>query len=177
MSPRGPLFPLDAMYVRAGMALPAFKTLRPGRIPSPCRELLVTEDGMTLTLERHVGGPIAVRVLASFSRGRSYYRRVLLVAAATGRPVAMCAVRLEVEHFSGLVRNKILAERTPLGTILSESGTPYDSRPTQFFRMTPTAEMMGFFWMNDARPLYGRQTRMTVPGHTIGDIVEILPQV
>ena len=37
---------------------------------------------MTSTLEAHFGGSLTVRVLSSFSRGRSYFRRVLLALDA-----------------------------------------------------------------------------------------------
>lgn len=177
VSGHGLLFPLDAIYQRAGMASPVARRVRADRIPLPCRQLLVNEAGMTLTLERHVGGTIALRVLSSFSDGDSYFRRSMLIVQETGRPVAMCAIRLELDHFSRAVRAKILSERVPLGTILRKAGTKYESRPTDFFAVTPTQEMMAFFWMNEPRPLYGRQTQMTVPGGYIGDIVEILPLV
>jgi hypothetical protein len=37
--------------------------------------------------------------------------------------------------------------------------------------------MMGVFWMREPRTLYGRHTEMSVDGHKVGDIVEILPLV
>lgn len=174
-SANGILYPLDALYARAGIADPVAKRTTPDRIPSPYDRLLVHQNEMTSTLERHFGGRLTVRVLSSFSKGRSYFRRVLLALESTGRPVSMGAVRLRLDVFSPRIRARILSQQVPLGRVLSEAGIPYDSRPTAFLKVTPNAEMMGVFWMPEPRTLYGRRTQVTVAGDQIGDIVEILP--
>jgi hypothetical protein len=176
-STNGILYPLDALYARAGIAGPVVKRTTAQRIPSPYNGLLVHQNEMTSTLERHFGGRVAVRVLSTFSRGRSYFRRVLLALEDTGRPVSMGAVRLRLDAFSPAVRARILGEKTPLGRILSDAGIRYSSRPTAFLALTPNAEMLAVFWMSAPRTLYGRQTQLTVAGEAIGDIVEILPLV
>ena len=51
------------------------------------------------------------------------------------------------------------------------------SDPTAFLEVTPNAEMMGVFWMPEARTIYGRQTQVTIAGEKVGDIVEIVPLV
>ena len=176
-SRHGILYPLDALYARAGIASPVVKQTPAERIPPPYHSLLVHENEMTFTLERHFGGRVAVRVLTSFSKGQSYFRRVLLAMESTGRPVSMGAVRLKLDAFSPRVRARILSEKAPLGRILSEAGIQYGSHPTAFFTVTPNAEMMGVFWMPEPRTIYGRRTQVTVAGKNIGDIVEILPLV
>ena len=176
-SRNGILYPLDALYARAGIASPVVKRTPAGRIPPPYHSLLVHENEMTFTLERHFGGRLTVRVLTSFSRGQSYFRRVLLALESTGRPVSMGAVRLRLDAFSPRIRARILGEKAPLGRILSEAGIQYGSRPTAFLAVTPNAEMMGVFWMPEPRTIYGRRTQVTVAGEKIGDIVEILPLV
>jgi len=74
-------------------------------------------------------------------------------------------------------RPQILREEVPLGRILRDAGIEYRSRPTAFFEVAPTPEIMGIFWMREPRALYGRQTEITVGGARIGNIVEILPLV
>ena len=177
VSASGILYPLDALYARAGIAGPLVKQTTPDRIPSPYNNLLVHHDEMTSTLERHFGGRVTVRVLSSFTKGRSYFRRVLLALENTGRPVSMGAVRLRLDVFSARVRARILRQQVPLGRVLSEAGIKYGSHPTAFLEVTPNAEMMGVFWMPEPLTLYGRRTRVTIAGDQIGDIVEILPLV
>jgi chorismate-pyruvate lyase len=139
--------------------------------------LLVHENEMTSTLEEHFGGTLTVRVLSSFSRGRSYFRRVLLSLASTGAPVALGAVRLRLDAFRPAVRARIVGGQAPLGRILRTARIAYGSRPAAFLEVTPSAEMMGVFWMTEPRVLYGRRTQVTLNGARIGDIVEILPLV
>ena len=80
----GMLFPLDFVYARSGVELPQVKAIDPDDIPLPYRSLLVHHTDMTLTLERHFGGRVALRPLATFLHGPWYFRRVLLAQEYTG---------------------------------------------------------------------------------------------
>ncbi len=171
------LYPLDVLYDRVGVASPVARRAAGGRIPSPYRELLVHEKEMTSTLEQYFDAALSVRVLTAFTRGPSYFRRVLLALEHSGRPVAMGAVRLRLEAFPSAVRARIVSGRDPLGRILRDSGIEYVSRPVAFFQVTPNSEMMGVLWMSRPQRMYGRKTRVTIAGTRIGDIVEILPPV
>lgn len=177
LSANGLLYPLDVLYAYAGAQGPAVRRTTAEQIPAPYRNLLVHHNEMTSTLERHFNGPLTVRVLSTFSKGRWYFRRVLLVVAGTGRPVAMGAVRLRLDVFAPAVRARILRQQVPLGRVLRDAGIAYGSHPTAFLRITPNAEMMGVFWMPQPQTLYGRRTEVTLGDRKIGDIVEVLPLV
>jgi chorismate-pyruvate lyase len=177
LSSDGMLFPLDFVYTRSGVALPDVTKIEPDDIPLPYRSLLVHTTDMTLTLERHFGGRVTLRPLATFSSGPWYFRRVLLAQEYTGRPVEMGAIRIKVGAFSDRIRRQILKNDVPLGRLLRDGGVQYESRPKAFLAVTPNSEMMGVFWMREARTLYGRRTEMIHNGAKIGDIVEILPLV
>ena len=176
-SSSGLLFPLDFVYARSGVALPRVEMIDPGSIPLPYRSLLVHTIDMTLTLERHFGGKVVLRPLATFSSGPWYFRRVLLAQEYTGRPVEMGAIRIKVGAFSDRIRRQILKNDVPLGRLLRDGGVKYESRPKAFLAVTPNPEMMGVFWMREPRTLYGRRTEMIHDGTKIGDIVEVLPLV
>jgi len=169
------LFPLDFVYERAGVALPHAEVIEASSIPHPYRSLLVHTTDMTLTLERHFGGRVALRPLVIFSKGQWYFRRVLLAHEQTGRPVEMGAIRIKVGAFPDRIRRQILKNDVPLGRVLREGGVKFESRPKAFLAITPNAEMMGVFWMGGPRTLYGRRTEMIHDGAKIGDIVEVLP--
>ena len=85
----GLLYPLDLVYERAGIEIPRVEVVTPDDIPLPYRSLLVHDIDMTLTLERHFGGRVALRPLSTFTLGESYFRRVLLVQEYSGQPVEM----------------------------------------------------------------------------------------
>ena len=153
------------------------KAIDPDDIPLPYRSLLVHRTDMTLTLERHFGGRVALRPLATFRHGPWYFRRVLLAQEYTGRPVEMGAIRIRIPAFPARIQKQILQNDVPLGRVLRDGGVDYESRPTVFLSVTPNPEMMGVFWMREAKTLYGRRTEMIHKGVKIGDIVEVLPLV
>ena len=173
----GILYPLDLAYVRAGVELPRVRTVEPDEIPLPYRSLLVHENDMTLTLERHFGGRVVLRPLSTFTMGQWYFRRVLLVQEFSGRPVEMGAIRMKLRAFTRRIREQILANRIPLGRILRNGRVGYQRRPKSFLSVTPNEEMMGVFWMREPRTLYGRRTEIFQRGTKIGDLVEVLPLV
>jgi hypothetical protein len=173
----GLLFPLDFVYAKSGVAQPRVEQIDADDIPSPYRSLLVHTNDMTLTLERHFGGRVVLRPLATFTSGPSYFRRVLLAQEYTGRPVEMGAIRIKIGAFSERIRREILKNDVPLGRLLRDGGVDYESRPKVFLAVEPNPEMMGVFWMRESRTLYGRRTEMMQDGAKIGDIVEVLPLV
>lgn len=176
-SPSGMLFPLDFVYARSGVELPRVSAIAPDDIPLPYRSLLVHNIDMTLTLERHFGGRVTLRPLATFTSGPWYFRRVLLAQEYTGRPVEMGAIRIKVGAFPERIQKQILKNDVPLGRLLRDGGVKYESRPQTFLAVTPNSEMMGVFWMREPKTLYGRRTEMIRDGVKIGDIVEVLPLV
>ena len=176
-SQSGILFPLDFVYARTGVELPQVDAVEAGDIPLPYQSLLVHRNDMTITLERHFGGRVALRPLSTLLQGPWYFRRVLLAQEYTGRPVEMGAIRIRIAAFSPRVRREILRNDVPLGRLLRDNGVDYESRPKVFLRVTPNAEMMGVFWMREPKTLYGRRTEMMHNGTKIGDIVEVLPLV
>ena len=171
------LYPLDLVYERAGIALPKVKELAAEKLPLPYRSLLAHDSDMTLTLERHFGGRVALRPLSTFTKGDSYFRRELLVQEYAGQPVEMGAIRMELDAFDAKLRRKILKNEIPLGRILRDGRFEYSSRVKAFLEITPNPEMMGVFWMREPRVLYGRRTEIIRREKKIGDIVEVLPLV
>ena len=167
--------PLDVVYARAGIPAPKVTIVSPARIPAPYRSLLVHERDMTLTLETHHDGPVALRTLSIFREGHWYFRKVLLVEESSGRPVEMGVIEIDLDAFSRPIQDRILRNRVPLGRLLREGGVDYQSRPTAFLAVEPNPELLGVFWMREPKTLYGRQTELTLKGRKIGDVVEILP--
>ena len=177
LSARDTLYPLNVVYRRAGIAMPAWDTAPPDQIPSPYRSMLVHDDDMTSTLERHYGGRVVLRALSTFFNGAWYFRRVLLVQESTGRPVEMGAIRIKLGVFAPRMKATILKNEIPLGRVLADGRFDYTSRVKDYLAITPNPEMMGVFWMREALTLYGRRTEIVHAGRKIGDIVEVLPQV
>ena len=157
--------------------MPDWAPVAAEEIPEPYRSMLVHEDDMTSTLERHYGGRVVLRALSTFTTGSWYFRRVLLVQEYSGRPVEMGAIRIKLNIFPPKLRKHILDNKIPLGRLLRDHRFVYVSHATAFIAITPNPEMMGVFWMREPRVLYGRRTVISHDGQKIGDIVEVLPPV
>ena len=171
------LYPLDLLYTHAGVAPPAATRVTPARMPQPYRSLLDHQRDMTGTLEAHLRDRVLLRVLSTEEKGRSYFRRILLVQASTGRPVEMGAVRISLSALSPRVWAAIRQHRAPLSQVLRDQGIEFLSRPAAFMAVRPNADLMGVFWMREPQTLYGRRTEAFADGRRIGDIVEILPRM
>lgn len=167
--------PLDVVYARAGIPVPKVSVVSPDAIPEPYRSLLVHERDMTLTLETHHDGPVALRTLSIFREDHWYFRKVLLVEESSGRPVEMGIIEIDLDAFSPPIQDRILDNHVPLGRLLREGGVDYQSSPTAFLAVEPNPELLGVFWMGEPQTLYGRQTELTLEGRKVGDIVEVLP--
>ncbi len=157
--------------------MPQAKVVSPHHIPQPYRSLLVHDSDMTMMLERHFGDRTVLRPLSTFSLDGSYFRHVLLVQAYSGRPVVMGAIRLRLDAFSQRLRAKIMKSQIPLGRILREGRFTYTRRVNAFLAIRPNPEIMGVFWLQEARVLYGRRTELFRHSAKIADIVEVLPLV
>jgi chorismate-pyruvate lyase len=172
---RRPTSLLEVAYAPVGVAPPVAVPIAADGIPHPYRSLLVHEGEMTRTLEQHVGGLIALRVLSVRAHAGTYMRRVLLVDEATGHPVLMGAVRLRLDALPRAVRAEIVRGQVPLGRVLRGANVDFLSRPTGYLVVTPNPELMGLFWMKAPDTLYGRETDVLLRSRKIGEIVEILP--
>ena len=71
----------------------------------------------------------------------------------------------------------IVRGEVPLGRVLRDARLAYRRQTRALLAIEPNAEVMGVFWMREARTLYGRQTEVIHHGAKIGDIVEVLPLV
>lgn len=177
MGERSLLFPLDAVFVRAGIDIPHAVAIEAAALPAPSRTLLAHENNMTATLAAAHGVGIALRVLAKVTRGGWYLRHVLLARRDNGHPVAMGAIRFRLPALSPAVQQRLFQTEEPFGRVLADEGVAFVSRPLAFFRVVPNGEMMGLFWMAASEPLFGRRTVLLKDGRTIGHVVEILPRV
>jgi chorismate-pyruvate lyase len=167
---------LDTVYANVGIHPPKVQLVTVDRIPAKYRSLLVHERGMTATLERHAGGPLALRVLSA-SRNRHWYvRHVLLVSATVGQPVAWGAIRVDLSTLTKRLGAQLLRCQVPLGRLLRDAGVDFRSRPEAFFSATPNSELLGVFWMRKSDVLYGRLTEVTWHDTRLGEVIEILPR-
>ena len=143
-------------------------------VPEPYHTLLVHEHHMTVTVEAHHGSRVRVQVLERKHEGNSYARKILLALESDGRVVQFGLVRIWLQHCSPEVRAEILSEKTPLGRILIDHDVLRRIEPTEFLRIIPGPEMMGWFGLTQPAPTYGRLALIHCDGRPAIELLEVV---
>ena len=154
-----------------------FTWVTPEEIPEPENHLLVHGGDMTTTLEAHYGEPIALGVIESGECEGRYFREVILSGTRSGKPFEFGLIEFELGRFPPDLREAIVSEKTPLGTILTESGFPFRSTPLGFFSVARRDLPPRLSELGTAPLFYGRYNQLsTADGIRLNTIIEILPR-
>lgn len=173
---------LALSYADLGLAPPAITAVAADALPDVVRPRLDHVDGMTAALARHAGGPVGVNVQARTrdqAPGLDRLRRLVILAArADGRPLALGLLSVDLLALPPPVAAEALAEKTPFGTLLSDAGLPFLSRPRLFFTLAADAALVRLLGGAEGEALYGRLAHLalTLPGaeRPVARVVEIL---
>ena len=168
--------PLASFYAQAGLPLPPIDSIAGDAMPEPYRTLLVHENDMTPTLERHHGDPIHLKVLRSERSGMDYHREVVLLLDGSDTPVEFGANRVALDLYPAAARELILKEYVPLGSILARFNIVHTCHPSAYLRIVADELIGGELKVREGTVLYGRRNTLRNPqGRALSEIVEILP--
>jgi chorismate-pyruvate lyase len=143
-------------------------------LPPPYGELLDHTSHMTVTVERHFGERVTVRVLDWDRDGDLYARKILLHAAESGRCVQYGIVRIRLDALPATVTEQILSERQPLGRVLIDNGVLTTVQPVQFLKVSLGPNLTSAFDCPYPSTSYGRIGRIEANGRPAIDVLEIL---
>lgn len=146
-------------------------------MPEPYRSLLVHTHHMTVTVERHYGGPVDVKVLETARDGEEYARKILLALQETGQVVQFGIVQIDLTLLSRPVRDRIVEGKTPLGRVLIEHNVLRHIEPAGYLRVEPCRQMCDWFGMSEPATLYGRLGVIFTDGRPAIEVLEILAPV
>lgn len=146
-------------------------------MPEPYRSLLVHTHHMTVTVERHYGGPVDVNVLESAHDGDEYARKILLRVRHTGRVVQFGIVQIDLTFLSPPVREKIVEGKTPLGRVLIEHNVLRHILPAGYLKVEPSPRMCEWFGLAEPTTTYGRLGIIYTDGKPAIEVLEILAPV
>ena len=96
----------------------SFKPVDASQVPSPSVELLDHNRHMTVTVEKHHGGPVDVKVLEHHTDRDFYSRRIVLTRQSDQRVVMYGMVRMRLSAVADDVRAEIESRKIPLGRVL-----------------------------------------------------------
>jgi len=172
--PTGPdLRTLFALFPPAD-DVPQYQLVPPEDVPSPYHELLVHSHHMTVTVEKHHGDLVNVRILQRYYQGDTYARKILLALRGTGRVVQFGIARVHLEYVTPAVRDEILAGRTPLGRILIQHDVLRQIIPTAFLRVRSWPTMAKWLGREGQWTTYGRLAWMHCDGQPAIELLEIV---
>ena len=154
--------------------MPEFELVPADEVPSPYRELLVHEHHMTVTVERHHGSLVDVRILERRQDNSAYARKILLARQSDGRVVQFGIMRVHLNYCSEAVRQEIVAGQTPLGRILIEHDVLRRIEPTAFLRVITSQAMMEWFGLDRPRLTYGRLAFIHCDDRSAVELLEIV---
>jgi chorismate-pyruvate lyase len=146
-------------------------------MPEPYHSLLVHTHHMTVTVERHFGGPVDVQVLETALDGHEYARKILLELRGTGRVVQFGIVQIDLDLLSGPVRDKIVEGKTPLGRVLIEHDVLRHIQPAGYLRVEPCQTMCEWFGLTEPVVTYGRLGVIHTDGKPAIEVLEVLAPV
>jgi len=168
--------PLTAFYSHAGLPLPGIERIDGAEMPEPYRTLLVHENDMTPTLERHHGSLIHLRVLRSERHANQYHREVALLLDSSLKPVEFGANRVNLDLYPPEAQDLILKEYVPLGSILAKFSIRHTCHPSAYLRITADKVIGAELQVQAGSTLYGRRNTLKDPqDRVLSEIVEILP--
>jgi hypothetical protein len=167
---------LRSLYALFGPAddMPEYEFVLPDEVPPPYHELLVHEHHMTVTVERHHGSLVDVRILDRRQDPDTYARKILLTTQKDGRVVQFGIMRVHLRYCSPEVQAEIAAGRTPLGRILIEHDVLRRIEPTTFLRVIPSRAMMEWFGLDQPRITYGRLAYIHCDERPAVELLEIV---
>jgi chorismate-pyruvate lyase len=164
---------LFALFPPAG-DMPEYEFVPADEMPAPYHALLVHEHHMTVTVEKHHGDLVNVRILARNQNNESYARKILLVLQGNGRVVQFGIMRIWLSYCSPAVRDEVVAGKTPLGRILIQHDVLRRIEPTAYLRAIPGPPMMAWFGLERQRPTYGRLARIHYNGKPAVELLEVV---
>lgn len=160
-------------------SLAAFGSLSPvasASVPQPHRGLLDHRSHMTAAMERHHGGPVALRVVAHDgphcgAAGQEWYAREILLSGPSGHVVQYGIVRIDLSALSPADAARVRGAAVPLGRILMAAGMLCDVHDVALLAVVPGPELAALIGEN---PTFGRVATIRVDGRPAIELLEIV---
>lgn len=142
-------------------------------VPEPYRSLLAHNHHMTVTMERFHQSPVDVRILDRRLDGDLYSRKILLLKQGTESVVQFGIVRFDLRYVSDVVREEILAGKTPLGRILINHDVLRHIDLGAILRIAAGPQLAKIFSMAEGDITYGRLATIFCDHQPAVDLLEV----
>lgn len=165
---------LIGLFFSEPAELGQFEEVASADMPSCEQGLLAHDHHMTVTVEKHHGSPVDVRVLKTLVEGDSYSRKILLTRQSDGCVVQFGIVRLDLSLLEDEVRAAIESQKTPLGRVLIEHNVLREVKLLKLYRITADQALAQSFGIKPGETCYGRTALIYCNGLPAVELLEIV---
>ena len=165
---------LIRLFFEDATQLGHFEEVVADQVPEPSRSLLAHDQHMTVTVEKHHGSGVNVKVLQTRSDGDLYSRKILLTRQSDGGVVQYGIVRLNKAFLNPKVRQEIELQETPLGRILINHGVLRVVKLLSLLRIQCGPELAREFGFEVGQTCYGRTALIYCDGSPAIELLEIV---
>lgn len=151
-----------------------FRRVSPADLKEPFQTLLNHESHMTVTVERHHGCPVDVKVLEDRRDGNFYSRKILLNRQSDDRVVQFGIVSIDTRVLKPNVFAEIAQQKTPLGRILINHDVLRDVHLNNLYRVTTGPELATHFGVAEGETVAGRTAIIDCDGKPAIGLLEIV---
>lgn len=163
---------LVALFCPDVASFGSITAVRATDLPAVDRALLDHRSHMTVTMERHHGCPLDVRVLAERTGNGDRYAREILLVRPDGRAVQYGIVRIDLAAVDPVTAAAIRRGAAPLGRILIDAGLLCDVTRVSLVRIDPGDHLREVVPV--AGSLSGRVAEILVGGQPAIELLEIV---
>jgi chorismate-pyruvate lyase len=143
-------------------------------MPEPYRGLLAHHEHMTVSVEKHHGCKVDVKVLATQRSGDYYSRKIILHRQSDQRVVLFGIPRLNLRLVDDEVRREILSENKPLGRVLIDHNVLREVQLASLYRVTPGRDLCQLFGIAKPLATYGRTAFIYCDGYPAVELLEVV---
>ena len=165
---------LVRLFFEDDSQLGTFREVSAGEVPAPFNDLLAHDHHMTVTVEKHHGGPVSVKVLETRTDDELYSRKILLNRQSDDGVVQYGIVRLNLDVLADDVRNEIVGEGTPLGRILINHNVLREVKLLNLYKIECGSELAKAFGFAVGQVCYGRTALIYCDGSPAIELLEIV---
>jgi hypothetical protein len=144
-------------------------------VGEPYRSLLDHRSHMTVAMEQHHGGPLALRVVqvAPPGIGRLDYAREILLERPSGEVVLYGVVRIDLGAVDEATATAIRAAEVPLGRLLIEAGLLRDVHHVSLLQVAPGDQLTRLFGRSTGAETFGRVAEISLAGRPAVELLEV----
>ena len=163
---------LVSLFVDSKTEFGAIEAVSADAVPEPFRALLDHRGHMTVTMERHHGGAVQVRVIAERAGAApGDYAREIVLTGPDGRVVQFGIVRIDLSCVDAATAARIRAGAEPLGRVLIEAGVLCAVGDVALVRIIPGPHLVP---LTGPQETFGRVAGISVDGRRAVDLLEIV---